>query len=130
MSAARDHIFDDLRKSGWKTLEQPSSVRLYEEKHKVPDVKKIPFRRFESNGKVAVSNKPVVVKIFSEDNHYFAENDTLRIYTAGDSVLSVIDEFSQHIVYFIEFYKGKTPDEVIGRASILKSLYDDHFSFE
>jgi len=128
MSVARDYVLEDLKKAGWEPMRQSSSIRLYEEKHTVPRVKKLPLRRFVSDNKIVVSDKPVQVTISSEDNQYFAENDSLKIYTAGDSIQSVVDEFAHHIIYFYEYYINKDVGEVMGRAAKLKTLYENHFT--
>jgi len=126
MSVAREYMIDKL--VGWEPIQQLSSVRLYEEKHTVPDVKNIPLRKFVSDDKTVVSDKPVQLRVSSADNQYFAENDSLKIYAVGNSIQSVVDEFAQHIVYFYEFYKDKDTGEVIGGAENLKELYEKHFS--
>jgi len=128
MSVARDYMLEDLKRAGWEPIQQSSSIRLYEEKHTVPHVKKLPLRKFVSDDKIVVSDKPVQVTISSEDNQYFAENDSLKIYTAGNSIQFVVDEFAHHIVYFYEYYINKDAGEVMGRAAILKKLYENHFT--
>lgn len=129
MSVARAHVFDDLKKAGWERepIHKSTSIRLYDESSTVPQVKKFPLRKFISDGKVVVSDKPVQVTIFTEENNYFAENEALRIYAVGNSIKSVVDEFSQHIVYFYEYYRQKESEEVMGRAAKLKHLYENHF---
>lgn len=127
MSVARDYVFEDVIKKRWEPITQPSSVRLYEEEHIIPHVLKLPLREFFSDHKVVVSDKPVQVVISSEANEYFAENESLSIYAIGDSVESAIQEFSHHVVYFFEYYKNKSENEVIGKAARLKELYENHF---
>lgn len=132
MSTAIDYVFEDVKKGlskeGWRPVRQESSIRLYEEEYEVPHIQKFPVRSFMSDGKVVVSEKPVEIILFQEGNKYYAENDTLKIYAVGDSIKSVIQEFSQHIVHFFDYYRGKSSDEVVGRAIKLKEIYDDHFN--
>jgi len=132
MSTARDYVFEDLKeelsKEGWRPVMQETSIRMYEEKYEVPHIQKLPVRSFVSDDKVIVSEKPVEIILFLEGNKYYAENDTLKIYAVGDSIKSVIQEFSHHIVHFFDYYRGKGSDEVVGRAIKLKEIYDDHFN--
>ena len=132
MSVAIDYVFEDVKeelsKKGWRPVRQESSVRLYEEEYEVPHIQKFPLRSFVSDGKIVVSKKPVEIILFLEGNKYYAENNALKIYAVGDSIKSVIQEFSHHIVHFFDYYRGKGHDEVTGRAVKLKAIYDAHFN--
>lgn len=128
MSAARDYVFDDLKKAGWEPIQQSSSFRIYDKEQTVPDVQKLPLREFYADEKGVICDKPVLVKITIEENAYFAESESLNIYAVGDSLESVVDEFGQHIVYFYEYYRQKESNMVMGRAAKLKELYENHFT--
>lgn len=130
MSVAREYVFDGLKKDGWEPISQQSSVRLYENEHSVPHILKLPVHEFCSDQKVVFSNKPVQITITTEDKIYFAENESLSIYANGDSLESVIEEFSHHLVHFFEYYESKNEDEVTGKAVRLKNLYENHFQLK
>jgi len=70
---------------------------------------------------------PIKVRVYSEDNLFFAENETLVVIGTGNSIDEAIDDFCKHIVHFYHYYKRLSRDEVTGDAVRLKNLYDTLF---
>ena len=120
MSAVRDCVFDDLIMDTWEPITQNSSPRINEDEHAIPHVIRLPLYKFQSESKVLMSDKPVEITITTEENNYFAENESLSIYASGDSIEFVIKEFSHHIIHFFEYYKTKNAKEFICKAVRLK----------
>lgn len=70
---------------------------------------------------------PIKVRIYSEDNLFFAENETLVIIGTGSSVLEAMDDFCRHIIHFYYYYKKLSLDKITGDAVRLKKLYETLF---
>ena len=88
---------------------------------------KVPMWEFHTNVKSLRSLKPVSVNISKGQAYYFAESETLGIYTTGESQNVAIKEFVEQIVYFYEYYSKLPQNKVTGRAQTLKELYDKEF---
>ncbi len=72
-------------------------------------------------------SKPIKLHIYSEDNLFFAENETLVIIGTGNSVTEAIDDFCRHVIHFYKYYKKLPVDKVTGDAVRLKKLYEALF---
>ncbi|MFW2371864.1 MAG: hypothetical protein ACN4GM_01985 [Gammaproteobacteria bacterium] len=126
MSVAKEYMYGEVEKYGWSPSKDDDGGLLsrYEEKHEIPRVFKMPMYVFVSGEKIIQSNKPVEVTFSYEDNQYFASNDALDVFAYGDTIELAVEDFSQHIIYFYEFYLSKDRDECMGQALKLKELYD------
>ena len=72
-------------------------------------------------------SKPIKIHIHSEDNLFFAENETLVVVGTGASVSEAIDDFCRHIIHFYQYYKKLSWDKVTGDAVRLKKIYETLF---
>lgn len=72
-------------------------------------------------------SKPIKIRIYSEDNLFFAENETLVVIGTGSSVQEALDELSQHIIHFYRYYKKLSWNKVTGDAVRLKKIYETLF---
>ncbi len=71
--------------------------------------------------------KPIKVRSYSEDNLFFAENETLVIIGTGSSAMEAMDDFCRHIIHFCHYYKKLSWDKATGDAVRLKKLYETLF---
>jgi len=128
MSAARDYMEETLRHKGWSASksEYSKSVRMLEVEHSVPSILKFPIAQFISDDSVVISNKPVQVTLIIENNQFFATSDSLNIFAVGKDMESVMKTFSQHVVYFFNYYKNK--EYVVGDAVRLKGIFENNFN--
>ncbi len=129
MSVAYEYIFDDLREKGWRRTEQEESVRLTYGGEKFPRLMKVPIKEFSSDENMLRSDKPVEVIIVQDEGIFYASSESLDIEAEGESISDVLKDFSQHICYFFSYYSNKSPDEVVGNAARLKSIYETHFNY-
>jgi hypothetical protein len=72
-------------------------------------------------------SRPIKVHIYAEGNLFFAENETLVVVGAGNSVSEAMEELSQHIIHFYQYYKKLSTDKVTGDAVRLKKIYETLF---
>lgn len=73
------------------------------------------------------ASKPIKVHIYSEDNLFFAENETLVVVGTGSSPTEAIDDLCKHIIHFYQYYKRLTIDKLTGDAIRLKKVYETLF---
>jgi len=88
---------------------------------------KTPCWRFASSGRVVLASKPVSITINRGESLFFAENENLGIYAAGETRDEAIQSFSEHLTHFFHHYKRLSWDRVTGEARRLKKLYEDLF---
>ena len=79
--------------------------------------------RFSANLKVYRSSKPISVKVYSDGDLFFAENETLAVCGTGDTQHDALQDWALHIVHFYEYYKQLDESQLIGEALRLKELY-------
>lgn len=86
-----------------------------------------PCWRFAALGMVVLASKPVSIRTSKGESLFFAENENLGIYAAGESRNEAIQVFSEQVVHFYQHYKGLSWDRVTGEAHRLKYLYENLF---
>ncbi|MBI5208222.1 MAG: hypothetical protein HY934_10625 [Candidatus Firestonebacteria bacterium] len=82
-----------------------------------------PIWTIKQKAKTFYVRKPITIKTFREDNLFFVENDNLGIYGFGESPQEALEDFKSHIIYFYNYYKNLTMDQITGDAIRLKKLY-------
>jgi len=66
---------------------------------------------------------PISVKIYREDNLFFAENENLVVCGTGDTPESALQDLCLHIIHFFKYYKRINRSKLTGDALRLKELY-------
>lgn len=69
-------------------------------------------------------SKPIKVRIYTEDDLFLAENETLIIVGTGNSIAAAMDDFRRHVIHFYHYYKKLSWKEVTGDAVRLKKIYE------
>ncbi len=72
-------------------------------------------------------SKPIKVKIYIEDNLFFAESETMIVVGTGESIADAIDDFGKQIIHFYKYYKRLSWDRITGDAIRVKGLYETLF---
>lgn len=70
-----------------------------------------------------VSEKLIAVRIWHEEGHFYAANETLSICGIGATAQEALSEFSEQVVHFYQYYKGLGNDRVTGLARRIKETY-------
>lgn len=70
-----------------------------------------------------VDDAPLVAVVTSQGGRWFAELDWLNLFGEGESPGDAIDNLSDHIEYFIDFYSEKRPDELTDHAQVTRSRF-------
>jgi len=81
-------------------------------------------------GKTFRTVKPIAVRIYFDEDLFFAENDTLLLYGTGISPEEAIKDLGAHIIHFYEYYRKLDRSQVTGDAIRLKRVYENLLSEE
>jgi len=84
-----------------------------------------PMWRIYVEAKKFYTPKPIVVRIYRDEDLFFAENETLAVCGTGDAPESALQDLCLHITHFFEYYKKFDKSELIGDALRLKELYQN-----
>ena len=82
-----------------------------------------PLMEFRGEQKTHVTSKPILVKVYREDDVFFAENESLVLYGTGASREEALLDFVKHVDYFYNFYKRQSESNLMGDALRLKKIY-------
>ena len=74
-------------------------------------VQLIPLWSVTAQGKKYKFPKPIMVKIYLEDNLFFAESETLVVVGTGESITEAIDDLGKQIIHFYKYYKNLSRDK-------------------
>lgn len=66
---------------------------------------------------------PVGIRLRREGDYFFAENDSLSIYTSGLSPEEAIADFKEMAGCFAQEYRGLAPEQVIGLGETLREIF-------
>jgi len=87
-----------------------------------------PIFRIRVGNKILMLSRPILVKVYSDDGIFFAENETLAICGTGATGEEAIEDAKEHIVYFYKHYKNTNKSKLIGAALELKTIYKSIFA--
>ena len=90
----------------------------------------VPVWSISADGCSLTARRPVGVRIRSEGEFCFAENDRLIISGFGKTAAEALKDFSSHVVHFYRYYQNLRDDQVMGEAARLKQLFSDVFTEE
>jgi len=69
--------------------------------------------------------KPLTVKFHKEGRWFFAENEVLVITGVGETIDQAIEDFRTHVLYFVNYYKNLSENNLIGDAIRLKKIFNN-----
>jgi len=84
-----------------------------------------PIWRIYAEAKKFYTPKPIAVRIYGDEDLFFAENENLAVCGTGDTPKSALQDLCLHIIHFFEYYKKLNNSKLIGDALRLKELYQD-----
>ena len=87
----------------------------------------LPLWEVLTEGVLVRPSKPVGIRLRREGDEFLAENDTLGIYSSGESAEEAVVEFHEVLSYFIEHYRSTPEAALVGQAIALKSTFRDLF---
>ena len=85
-----------------------------------------PIWEFSYEEKKFTLKNPLKIDVEIEEGNYTVENDELGIYANNEnSFLEAYHEFLEHLVYYYNFYKDLSDEEIVGKAVTLKAIYSE-----
>lgn len=81
----------------------------------------------KSSGTQLRATAALTIRVRSEGNFVFAENETLRVFAHGQSLDEALEQFQDHVVHFYESYLKLGNDQVIGEGARLKQVFEASF---
>lgn len=81
--------------------------------------------RFPVKTKRYCTAKPIRVKVYRDDDIFFAENETISVWGAGETQQEAIEDFCEQVLYFFEHYKKIEKSKLSELALKLKEIYKD-----
>ncbi len=82
-----------------------------------------PLMEFQAEQRTYVTSKPILVKVYREDDIFIAENESLVLSGSGASREEAVLDFVKHVDYFYNFYKRQNDNNLMGDALRLKKIY-------
>ncbi len=83
----------------------------------------IPIWRLQVEAKKFYSPKPISVKVYRDEDFFFAENENLHVCGTGDTVQDALQDLCLHIIHFFEYYGKLDRTKLTGDALRLKDIY-------
>ena len=80
------------------------------------------YRLFKEN-KRYLTNKPIAVKIYQDEDLFFTENENLNVCGTGETSQEALADLYLHILHFYNYYREIDEERLIGDAVRLKELY-------
>ena len=84
-----------------------------------------PLMEFRGEQKNYVISRPILIKVYREDDIFFAENESLVLCGMGTSREDAVLDFVKHLDYFYNFYKRQNESDLMGDALRLKKIYNN-----
>ena len=84
-----------------------------------------PLIEFKGEQKTYVTSKPILIKVYRQEDIFFAENESLVLCGTGASREEAVLDFVKHVDYFYNFYKRQSEGNLVGDALRLKKIYDE-----
>ncbi len=82
-----------------------------------------PMWRLRSMTKRFYAPIPIAVKVYRDEDFFFAENENLVVCGTGYTPQEALQDLELHITHFFEYYKNLDNSQVAGDALRLKILY-------
>ena len=74
-----------------------------------------------------ISKNPISVRVYLEDDIYFAENENLSVCGTGGNQDEALQDLQLHIAHFYNYYNNIENDKLMGEALRLKKIYEGLF---
>lgn len=84
-----------------------------------------PIWRLQVKTKRFYTPKPISIKIYRDEDLFFAENENLVVCGTGDTPQDALQDLCVHIIHFFEYYKNLDKSKLTGEALRLKDLYEN-----
>ena len=90
-------------------------------------VSRIPRWAFGARGISVIATRAITIHISKGETMFFAENDALGLYAAGQTPHEALEEFEHQVVHFVKHYESVAPRQLMGEALNRKKLFGKLF---
>ena len=80
------------------------------------------YRLYKENKQYIMCN-PIAVKIYQDEDLFFAENENLNVCGTGETSQEALADLHLHILHFYKYYRKIDKEQLVGDAIRLKELY-------
>lgn len=80
------------------------------------------YRLSKENKQYIICN-PIAVKIYQDEDLFFAENENLNVCGTGETSQEALADLHLHILHFYKYYRKIDKEQLVGDAIRLKELY-------
>ncbi len=131
-----DSIYDDIKErmayvpknyidSKVKEVETASAIDPQRILSHIKKYQPSPIWRINVETKKFYTPKPIGVRIYRDEDLFFAENENLAVCGTGDTPESALQDLCLHITHFFEYYRKIDRSKLTGEALRLKALYEN-----
>ncbi|MCP5002450.1 MAG: hypothetical protein GY941_00635 [Planctomycetes bacterium] len=116
---------DNYRSSGNKEVTTSPEIKheeIFSQDRRYPPT---PIWKLQEDNKSFRTSKPITVKIYRDNDLFFAENETLVVCGTGETPHDALQNICLHIIHFFKHYKSLDKSDLTGDALRLKELYQD-----
>ncbi len=90
----------------------------------------LPIWRVKSGLETVLLTKPIKVKIERGKEMVFVCNENIEIYASGESLFEAFEDFGEQLIYFYNYYKRFSLNQLTGKGIELKEIYENIFTNE
>ncbi len=108
-----------------KEVETASAIDPQQVFNHIKKYQPSPIWRIFVEAKRFYTPKPITVRIYRDEDLFFAENENLSVCGTGNTSENALQDLCLHIIHFFEYYKKLNNSKLIGDALRLKELYQD-----
>ena len=84
-----------------------------------------PIWRLQGKTRSFHTPTPIAVKVYRDEDFFFAENENLAICGTGKTQQEALQDLAEHVTYFFEYYSKLDNSQLMGDALRLKSIYQN-----
>ena len=106
-----------------KEVETASAIDPQQVFNHIKKYQPSPIWRIFVEAKRFYTPKPITVRIYRDEDLFFAENENLVVCGTGDTPQDALQDLYLHIIHFFEYYKSLDTNKLTGDALRLKALY-------
>lgn len=104
-----------------------SDISSNEISERMPSAGLFPLWEFPARPRPLRALKPILTKIYRDEELFIAENETLDVWGSGETQQEAIKDFREQVVHFYKHYKNLSDDKLMGLAIKLKEVYSNLF---
>lgn len=119
------YVPENYKSSSVLEVETASAIDLQQVFSQSRKHQPVPVWRLQVGTKKFYIPRPISVKIYRDEDLFFAENENLVVCGTGNTPQDALQDLCLHIIHFFEYYKKLDESKLTGEALRLKELYQN-----